>query len=440
MEAKVFAQRRERFLGQLDDAVAIIAAHPEQLRNGDVHHDYRQDSDLLYLTGFTEPESAVLLNPASETPYVLFVRERDREKEIWNGRRAGVEGALERFGADAAFPIGELASRLPELVSGASSIVTALGRNPDFDRTLIDLVQRSRRTRQKEGKGPVDILDVGSTLHEMRLCKEPEEQAAMQRAGDISAAAHRRAMQMALPGVAEYQIQAALEEVFRREGARRVGYGSIVASGENATILHYVENDRVVRDGDLVLIDAGGEFDHYTADITRTFPASGSFTAPQRRIYDVVLRAQQEAIDQAHPGRPWERVHDRAVAVLIEGLISLGLLSGSTEENLEKKTYRKFYMHGTSHWLGMDVHDVGTYKIDGQPRPLEPGMVMTVEPGLYFHPDLEDIPDEYRGIGVRIEDDILITETGHTNLTEAAPKTVADIEALLAERESLVRA
>ncbi len=436
MDAATHKQRRERFMKEMaEGSAALFFANPERLRNGDVHYGYRQDSDMAYLTGFPEPESAALLCPASDTPYVLFVRPRNREREIWDGRRYGVEGAKEVFGADATFPIEELAAKLPELCAPALSLYATLGRDDAFDRIIIGLLLRTRRSRQKEDKGPLHVLDPGPILHEMRLIKGPEEIACLRRAAAISAAAHRRAMEVTRPGAMEYEVQAALEETFRRLGSPRVGYGSIVASGVNATILHYVDNDRRIGAQDLVLIDAGTEVEHYTADITRTFPAGATFAPAQRRVYDVVLRAQLEGIAEVQAGRPWDRVHERAKAVLIEGLIDLGLLSGTVEENAGKDDFKKFYMHNTSHWLGMDVHDVGPYRPKGTARPLLPGMVLTVEPGLYFHPDLEGIPDEYRGIGVRIEDDVLVTERGPDVLTCDAPKDVAAIEQ--ARREAL---
>ena len=444
MDHSVFARRRQRLLGQLEDSVAVLAAAPEAIRNGDVQHSYRQDSDLFYLTGFPEPESVAVLNPASDTPFALFVRPRLREREIWDGRRFGVEGAREIFGADAAYSIDELPEKLAGLCGTALNLVSPLGRHRWLDEILIGLLEKTRRTRQKDGKGPVHVLDPGPLLHEMRLRKEPEEVAALEAAAAATAAGHLRAMERARPGLFEYELQAVLEEGFRAAGSARVGYQSIVASGENATILHYVTNDRRIGADELILIDAGAELDHYTADVTRTFPAGEDFTPAQRRVYDIVLAAQLAAIDEAHAGRPWSRVHDRARAILIEGLVTLGFLSGSVEENLATEHYKKFYMHGTSHWLGMDVHDVGGYKPKGEARPLEPGMVLTVEPGLYFHRDIEgvrpELLEEYGGIGVRIEDDVLVTAAGPRVLTAAIPKQVDDLLALRRRSEILARA
>ncbi|MFN7975430.1 MAG: aminopeptidase P N-terminal domain-containing protein [Acidobacteriota bacterium] len=415
------AERRRRFLEALPGGAAIFGATPVHLRNGDVHHPYRPDSDLFYLTGFEEPEAVAVLRPGAREPYVLFVRAKDPVMEAWDGARAGPEGAKAIFGADEAFPVGDLPRKLPELLAECENVHVSLGKDPALDGLLIDVIVKARKPRQKEGKGPANLLDPSPFLHEMRLRKSPEELDALRRAVGISAAAHRRAMEMARPGVFEYEVQAVIEETFRRLGAARVGYGTIVASGPNATVLHYVDNSRRIEEGDLVLIDAGAEYECYTGDITRTFPASGAFTAPQRHVYDVVLAAQQAAIREARPGNPHEAIHEAARTTLVQGLLDLGALQGSLEEHLGKEDYKKFFLHRTSHWLGMDVHDAGAYKVAGASRPLEPGMVLTVEPGLYFPVGVDGVPPELAGIGVRIEDDVLISPAGPVVLSDGVP-------------------
>ncbi len=465
-----FIERRQRFAEALGDAIAIVPGGAEVRRNNDVHYPFRQRSDFFFLTGFDEPDAVAVFNPAdAKQRYVLFVRPRDRQMEIWNGRRAGVEGAVAQYGADAAYAIEELDDRLRGWLIDHPTLYYALG-NAAYDarmtRTLVEL----RAARARGHHAPVRLEDPGPILHAMRLRRSPAELAAERRACEISAEAHVEAMRYARPGLYEYQVQEALEFVCRAHGSPRDGYPSIVASGPNACILHYQENRRRMEDGDLLLIDAGCEYGYYTADITRTFPVNGRFTAPQRAVYELVLRAQQAAIAAARPGQRYEAMHDAARRVLTEGLIALGALPRGLDESLAMHHYREFYMHGTGHWVGMDVHDVGEYRIDGRSRLLEPGMVLTVEPGLYFDPErasvdfalyeyseeemwdrrtrlgmtaarrLEDeekakaervthaVPAVLRGIGVRIEDDVLITETGCEILTAGVPKTVEDIE------------
>ncbi len=474
-----FTERRRRFAEMIGDGIAVIPGAQETLRNGDVHHEFRQASDFFFLTGFAEPDAVLLLDPAHPRErVVLFVRPRDREMEIWNGRRAGVEGAVADFGADAAYPIEQLDDQLRERLLDRPALYYRLGQ-PGLDGRILRLLEQARAARARGYAVPARVEDPGPLLHELRLRRLPAELAAQRRACQISREAHAEAMRFAAPGLHEYQVQAALEFVFRSHGSPRNGYPSIVASGANACILHYTENRRRIEEGDLILVDAGCEWGYHSADITRTFPASGRFTAPQRAIYQLVLDAQAAAIAAARPGQPYEAVHEAARGVLTDGLVALGLLPLGVADSLAMHHYREFYMHGTGHWLGMDVHDVGGYRIRRQSRLLEPGMVLTVEPGLYVDPEREratfhlreyseeemwdrrlrlgmaaakkleeeekakatavehPIPAAYRGIGVRIEDDLLITETGAEVLTAGTPKTVEEVERTCAEPSRL---
>ena len=476
-----FLDRRRRFAEAIGDALAIIPGAREVTRNADTGFPFRQDSDFYFLTGLDEPDAVAVINPAhAKERFVLFVRPRDREMEIWNGRRAGVDGAIATYGADAAYTVDELDAKLREYAVDRPALVYRLG-NPHLDPRVTRLISEMRPVRARGFATPARVEDPGPVLHELRLRRAPEELARQRRACEISRDAHVEAMRAASPGLYEYEVQAALEFVFRKGGSPRNAYPSIVASGPNACILHYSENNRRMEDGDLLLIDAGCEWGYHAADITRTFPVNGTFTPPQRRIYEVVLRAQLAGIAAARPGNPYEAVHDAARRALVEGLAALGLLPRGVEESLAMHHYRDFYMHGTGHWLGMDVHDVGDYKLDRKSRALEPGMVLTVEPGLYVDPEresatfhlreysedemwerrlhlgmaaakkLEDeekakaekivhpIPKEFRGLGVRIEDDVLITADGCEVLTAGTPKTIEEIERTCAEPPRLPR-
>ncbi len=433
------AQRRAELLTRLGPhSVAIVASTPIATRNSDVEHAFRQDSDLFYLSGFDEPGVVlVLTNQHPSHRFVLFVRPRDAEREMWDGRRAGVEGAKERFGADEAYPIGELADRLPGYLENARQVMYAAGRFPSVDARVFAALHHTRRRQRLGILAPETILEP-SALHTMRLFKSSIELDAMRRAADATAEGHARAMQVAMPGRHEYDVEAELLRSFRRHGAARPAYDAIVGSGPNACILHYRENDRRMEEGDLCLIDAGAEWGYYAADVTRTFPVSGTFTPGQRRLYDAVLRAQLEAIALTRPGASLESIHQATVRSLTESMIALGLLRGTTvEAAIESDAYKKFYPHRTSHWLGMDVHDVGSYYVaDGDqlvPRPLAAGQVLTIEPGLYV-PEGADVDPEYRGQGIRIEDDVLVTATGHEVLTRAIPKDPGEIERVLATR------
>jgi Xaa-Pro aminopeptidase len=476
-----FVERRQRFAAAIGDGLAIIPGAREAQRNGDVNFEFRQASDFYFLTGFDEPDAIAVFNPAdAKERFVLFVRPRDREMEIWNGRRAGVEGAIATFGADAAYTFDRLDAKLREYMLDRPTIFYKLGGG-SFDGRVTRLVADLRAARARGFSAPVRIEDPGPVLNELRLRRSPSELARHRRACEISRDAHIEAMRYARPGLYEYQVQAALEYVFRVNGSPRNGYPSIVASGANACILHYSENTRRMEDGDLLLIDAGCEWGYHSADITRTFPVNGRFTAAQRAVYQIVLQAQLAGIAAARPGNRYEAVHDAARRVLTGGLVALGMLPRGVDESLAMHHYREFYMHGTGHWLGMDVHDVGDYRIGRKSRVLEPGMVLTVEPGLYFDPEretatfylreysedeawerrlrlgaaavrkIEDeekakaekithaVPAELRGIGIRIEDDVLITADGCDVLTAGTPKTVDEVERACAEPPRLPR-
>ncbi|MEO7733180.1 MAG: aminopeptidase P N-terminal domain-containing protein [Kofleriaceae bacterium] len=430
LDPAVFAARREAYMAALGPtAVAVVRSLPERLRNGDAHHVYRQCSDLIYLTGFLEPETTLVLRPGAETErVVMFVRPRDPELETWDGRRAGLEGAKARYGADAAYASAELPGKLWELVANHDELHYRLGLDPEMDRQIGEVLARLRRLERKGKRPPRAVIDPIGTLHELRLHKRPEELAALRTASQITSEAHVRAMGAGRPGVSERELEGLLNFTFRRRGGNGPGYNSIVGSGDNATILHYIENDRAIAAGDLVLVDAGCEYEHYTADITRTWPASGRFTAPQREVYAAVLAVQQSAIALAVPGATIDQIHQHCVAQLTEAMLRLGLLTGTVEARIADQGYRAYYMHGTSHWLGLDVHDAGAYFRDGAHRPLVPGMVITVEPGLYIAAGARDVPDALRGIGVRIEDDVVITEGAPEVITAACPKEIEAVE------------
>jgi len=429
-----FARRRRDLMAMMSaNSIAILTAAPERVRSRDTYFPYRQDSDFQYLCGFPEPEAVMVLLPKRpQGEFILFCRERDRSREIWDGYRAGPEGAREGYGADDAFPITDIDDILPGLLEGRDRVYYALGRNRSFDGQLLDWIEGIRARARTGAVAPDEFVDLDHLLHEMRLFKSAKELSLMRKAGAISARAHCRAMQAARPGMYEYQLQAEIEHAFATEGARHPAYGSIVGGGDNACVLHYVENGAQLQDDKLVLIDAGCEYQHYAADITRTFPVNGRFSGPQKALYEVVLEAQRAAIEAVRAGNHWDEPHKATVRVITAGLVELGLLKGDVEELIAKGAYTDFYMHRAGHWLGMDVHDVGDYKVDGQWRLLEPGMVMTVEPGIYVAPDNRKVANKWRGIGIRIEDDVAITRKGTEVLTGEVPKTIADIEHLMA--------
>lgn len=428
-----FTQRRKSLMERMvPNSIAVIPSARERMRSRDTDYPFRQDSDVHYLSGFDEPGSVLMLLPGREQgEFIMFCRNRDKEREIWDGYRAGPEGAKQRYGADQAFPIDDIDDVLPGLIDGRSSVYYAIGRDAEFDRNVMGWVNAIRANMRAGANPPGEFLDLDRLLHDMRLYKSEAEQELMQVSANIAAQAHCRAMRVCRAGMMEYQLEAEILHEFAVNGARFPAYSSIVGSGANGCILHYVENSARLRDGDLVLIDAGCEYEYYASDITRTFPVGGVFSAEQKALYELVLRAQDAAIAEVRPGNHWNQPHEAAVRVLTEGLIELGLLQGALDELVESAAYRPFFMHRTGHWLGMDVHDVGDYKVRGQWRTLEPGMVMTVEPGVYVAPDNLDVDEKWRGIGIRIEDDVVVTRLGHRVLTDGVPKSVAEIEALM---------
>jgi len=432
MDAKTFARRRERLMQHMGAGVAILPTAPVRIRNRDVHYSYRPDSDFYYLTRFPEPEAVLVLVPGREHgQYILFCRERNAEKEIWDGKRAGLEGAREFYGADDAFPIDDIDEILPGLLENRDKVFYSMGRNRDFDAKLMNWVNEVRDKSRNGVHAPGEFVDLDHIVHEMRLYKSADEVRVMRRAAKISATAHVRAMQACKPGMMEYQLEAELLYEFKKAGSEYTAYPPIVGSGANTCILHYTENNAAVRDGDLVLIDAAAELEGYAADITRSFPANGKFSGEQRALYEVVLAAQLAAIEQVRPGNHWNDPHEAAVRALTQGLKDLGLLKGEVAGHIENGDYKRFYMHRTGHWLGMDVHDVGDYKVDDVWRLLEPGMTLTVEPGLYIAAGAKEVDERWWNVGIRIEDDVLVTREGNEVLSCDAPKTVADIETLM---------
>lgn len=429
-----FARRRKALMDLMEpNSIAILPSGSLQIRSRDTDYPFRQDSDFYYLSGFNEPEAVMVLIPGREHgEMIMFCRERDKQKEIWDGYIAGPEGVCRDYGADDAFPIEDIDDILPGLIEGRERVYYALGKRPSFDRQVMEWVNTIRAKARAGATPPGEFLDLDHYLHDLRLFKSAAELRIMRRAGEISAAAHSRAMRVCKPGMYEYQIEAELLHEFAFNGARHPAYNAIVGGGANGCILHYIDNNQKLRDGDLLLIDAGCEFDMYASDITRTFPVNGKFSAEQKALYEVVLRAQKEAMAAIKPGNHWNDPHEVSVRVITEGLVDLGLLKGDVDELIAKEDYKRFYMHRIGHWLGMDTHDVGDYKVGGQWRVLEPGMVMTVEPGIYVAPDDESVAAKWRGIGIRIEDDVVITKTGCEELSLGVPKEVDDIEALMA--------
>jgi Xaa-Pro aminopeptidase len=431
-----YRQRREQLMSKIGNGTAIFRSAPMAVMHNDVEYNFRQDSDFFYLTGFNEPQAVAILAPHHpEHRFVLFVQPKDREKEVWSGYRCGIEAAKQQYGADEAYPITELDEKLPQYLEKADRIYYHLGRDRTFNNQILNHWQSLMRTYPKRGTGPIAIEDTGPILHSIRLVKSQAELELMRKAADIAVEAHKHAMAFTQPGCYEYEVQAEIEFIFRRRGAMGPAYPSIVASGVNSCVLHYIENTRQMQDKDLLLVDAGCAYDYYNSDITRTWPVNGKFTPEQKLLYEIVLEAQKQAIAQVQPGNPHKQVHDTAVRVLTEGLVELGILKGEIDNLIQEEKYKPYYMHRTSHWLGLDVHDVGVYQHgDDKPQILQPGQVLTVEPGLYIVPDTklaEDQPEtdpRWIGIGIRIEDDVLVTSTGHEVLTAAVPKEVADVE------------
>jgi Xaa-Pro aminopeptidase len=428
-----YAKRRKALMQKIGPTgIVIFPSAKEVVRNGDAAYPYRQDSDFYYLTGFTEPDSIFVLAPKrKEGEYILFNRVRDPDHEVWDGPRAGQAGARKHFLANQAFPISEFETMLPELLAERKTIYYPIGRAKDFDTQVLKAVNALRDKIRRGIQSPMAFVDVSPLIHEMRLFKSPAEIAMMKNAVDITAVAHIGAMQFCEPGMNECELDAVLSYEFKRQGAPHTAYGSIVASGKNACVLHYVKNDKKIANGDLVLIDAGAEYENYAADITRTFPANGHFNQEQRAVYNIVLKAQLAGIKAIKPGVLCAKVQRVITKVITQGLIELGILKGKLSALIEKKAFLPFYMHGSGHWLGLDVHDAGSYKINGKWRALKPGMVLTVEPGIYISANIPGVHQRWHNIGVRIEDDVLVTKKGCEVLSRNIPKTIADIEAVM---------
>ena len=434
IDPREYSRRRAALIeGLQPGGIALLAAAPERVRSRDVHHAYRQDSDFFYLTGFAESRALLALVPGREEgEVVLFCQPKDPQKELWEGKLLGPEAAVESLGVDQAYPVGEIDKIVPELMAGRERIHYRIGLDADFDETVMGWVRGAREQARHGGPAPGQFLLLDDLLHEMRLFKSEEEIRLMEEAARISAEGHRRIMQYCRPGIYEYELEAELLHTFLHHGSRAAAYGSIVGAGANACVLHYISNDARVEDGDLVLVDAGCEYRYYAADITRTFPANGRFSAEQREIYQIVLQAQAAAIEAVQPGASCDAPQQAAVASIVDGLLQLGLLTGTADEIIESEAYKPFYMHRVGHWLGIDVHDVGSYKDGDDWRPFEPGMVTTIEPGIYIAPDCEDVAPRWRGIGVRIEDDVLVTSSGNRILSEGVPRGMEEIEAFMA--------
>lgn len=429
-----YARRRRNMMALMEpNSIAIIPSAQQQLRSRDTEFPFRQDSDFYYLSGFVEPESVLVLIPGrSHGEFVIFCRESDPAVELWHGKRAGPDGACALFGADDAFPVGDIDDILPGLIEGRERVYYSMGRSSRFDQQIMEWVNTIRSKESTGAAPPGEFTDLDHLLHDLRLIKSAAEQRLMRRAGEITAGAHRRIMAFCKPGQFEYELEGELNHEFVRGGARYPAYPSIVGSGVNACTLHYVENTARMRDGDLVLVDAGCEYEYYAADLTRTFPVGGQFSREQRSLYEVVLAGHEAAVAQVLAGNHWNAPHDASVRVITAGLVELGLLEGEVEDLIASQAYREFYMHRVGHWLGLDVHDVGDYRVGDEWRQLEAGMVMTVEPGVYVSPDNNNVARKWRGIGIRIEDDVLVTKEGCEILTDAAPRTVEDIEAMMA--------
>ena len=429
-----FSRRRKNLMALMEpNSIAIIPSAREQMRSRDTEHPFRQDSDFYYLSGFTEPDSVLVLAPGRRHgQYVIFCREKDPVLEMWNGFRAGPEGACEKFAADDAFPIADIDDILPGLIEGRERVYYSMGRSADFDRQIMGWVNSLRSKESSGAVPPGEFIDLNHMIHDLRLVKSAAEQRLLRRAGEITARGHARAMASCRPGQYEYQLEAELAHEFAGAGARHLAYPSIIGSGANACTLHYINNDDVMRDGEMVLVDAGCELEYYASDVTRTFPVNGRFSREQRALYEIVLQAQLAAIEAVKPGNNWNEPHDASVRVITEGLLDLGLLKGGLKRQIERETYREFYMHRVGHWLGLDVHDVGDYRVGDEWRQLEPGMVMTVEPGIYVSPHNTRVARKWRGLGIRLEDDVLVTAKGCDVLTAAVPKTVDGIEEQMA--------
>jgi Xaa-Pro aminopeptidase len=431
-----YRHRREQLMAKIGNGTAMFGSAPMAVMHNDVEYVYRQDSDFYYLTGFNEPNAVAVIAPHHpEHKFIIFVQPKEREKEIWTGYRVGIDAAKAEYGADEAYLISELDEKLPQYLEKADKIYYHMGRDEKLNNKVIHHWQRLLRSYGKRGTGPIAIEDPFLTLHPLRMIKSPAELDLMREAARIAAIAHNHARQFAKPGVNEYEIEAEIEYIFRKHGAMGVAYPSIVATGSNACVLHYIENNSELQDGDLLLIDAGCAVGYYNSDVTRTFPVSGKFTTEQKIIYELVLDAQMASIEQVKPGTTWKDFHHTSVQIITEGLVNLELLCGDVNTLIEEEKYKNFYMHGTGHWLGLDVHDAGIYMHGAETwYQFQPGNIITVEPGIYISPDIQPaegqptIDDCWKGIGVRIEDDVLVTPNGNEVLTAAIPKFVEDLE------------
>ena len=432
VHTNIYKTRREKLIKALGRGVAILKGAPEQIRTNDTEYPYRQDSDFFYLTGYADPGAACIINPNdSDHPFTLFVLPQDPKKEVWTGWRLSFKETVKVYGADQALDIASFETESLVAMKSAAKVYSNLNHDRDHQHKMLDLVGQVRKEVQRNGGGPEGLESIGSIVHGMRLIKDDREIELMQKAADISAEAHIKAMKACQPGMTEFQIQAVLESHFVYAGGSGPAYTSIVGAGANATVLHYVKNRDTIADGDLLLVDAAAEFEMYASDITRTFPANGKFSDAQKAIYGVVLKAQKAVVEASKPGISFQELHDLDLRLLVEGMLEIGLLTGTADEVIKNETYTDYFMHKTGHWLGLDVHDMGKYMVDGDSIILEPGMVFTVEPGIYVH-SKSKAPKKYRGIGIRIEDDILITATGNKNMTAAVPKEIMEIEALMA--------
>ena len=425
-----FSERRDLLADKvLEDSAIIVSAASVKSRISDTEYSYRQDSNFYYLSGYEEPESLILIRPNQDKErFIIFCRDRDPLREQWDGFRTGQEGVIQDYGADAAYSINSIDEIMPKLLEGAKNIYFSMSAPCGVDAKISSWVEDIRKNTRSGAEPPQNLLSLDSILHEMRLIKESDEMDLMKQAANITTEAHIRAMQSVRPGMYEYQLEAEYLYAFNKNGARSPAYNSIVGGGNNSCILHYVENNAELQNGDLVLVDAGCEYQYYATDVTRTFPVNGKFSPEQREIYTIVLEAHKQSMEQPKPCNKWNLMHEKSVEVIVEGLLSISLLQGSRDEIIDKGEYSKFYVHRIGHWLGMDVHDVGSYKQDGDWRPLEEGMVMTVEPGIYILDSMEGVDDKWKGIGVRIEDDIAITDSGFEILTPDVPRTIEEVE------------
>lgn len=430
-DMNVFRERRQTLAKNAKGAAVVIASHPEMIRNNDVHHSFRQDSNMFYLTGFEEPDSVLVFRPGQTPETVLFVRPKDLERETWDGFRYGPEGAEREYKVDKAYLIDDFDKVIVDLLKPVDRVYYKWNTSREFDDKMLNVVDRVRSSMGRTGRGHLPVYDSGELVGEMRLIKSPYEIATMRKACEISAKGHVEAMKFVRPGVNERQVHGVLVGSFLMQGATREGYGTIVASGAAATTLHYVFNDQPCKDGDLLLIDAGAEYQYYTGDITRTFPVNGKFTAPQKKVYQAVLDIQKQLVASIKPGILFKSMQERTIEALTDAMIELGLLKGARQHLIETNAFKKYYMHGVGHWLGMDVHDAGLHVVDGEPRKLEPGMAFTIEPGLYIPADDTTAPAEYRGIGIRIEDNVVVTASGCENLTASCPKEISEMESLI---------